>query len=362
MEIDEISLVDRPANQHGLVTIAKRAEENHMTIYDADGDEVFEDELEHGDVVYAEDGTELVFVEDDEEEAEEYEPELAGAFGKAYVPTATVRNAKAAARGAKARAKREGLQVARDGKSTPVSSRPKVDNSKPIGWGPGASRRDAARAWVNEGGVGKLPGQARQQAFRQTMRGRAAIGARPYTYAGGALVTGAAGGEVHGRMKKGLGETVYEELSKALTIGDRDEVVSKMADEIEFYKSQTEQTLDRLEKIEYANEVAHYTEVAKSYNLPIAPERLGLILKNAVDTMPQADLDELDRLLSSTGEQLYGEVGANGAYATSEIMEQVNALAYEAIGKADVTQEQAIVALFDTNPAAYDEYLAEQKG
>lgn len=81
MEIDEISLVDKGANQHAMITIAKRApEEDEMPefdIYNEDGEVLSEDDLNVGDIVYDEDGAAYEFV-GDEEEAEEREPETVG--------------------------------------------------------------------------------------------------------------------------------------------------------------------------------------------------------------------------------------------------------------------------------------------
>lgn len=80
MEIDEISLVDRPANQHALVTIAKRrvTEEDEVPesndFYDIDGNVVDQEELSLGDHVFDAEGVEYVVSEDDQVE----DPELAG--------------------------------------------------------------------------------------------------------------------------------------------------------------------------------------------------------------------------------------------------------------------------------------------
>lgn len=83
MEIDEISLVDRPANQHALVTIAKRApEEEAMPDYFLeDGSAVDLDTLEPGDVVYDEEGNGFEYYEEDAEEQTDKAEEAANAAG-----------------------------------------------------------------------------------------------------------------------------------------------------------------------------------------------------------------------------------------------------------------------------------------
>ena len=76
MEIDEISLVDKGANQHAMVTIAKRAtEEDEMPdieLFNENGDVLDLDSLEDGAIVYDEDGNAYEFTLD-EVEAEEKE-------------------------------------------------------------------------------------------------------------------------------------------------------------------------------------------------------------------------------------------------------------------------------------------------
>jgi hypothetical protein len=78
-EYDEISTVDRPANQHGHIVIAKRATQEDAVadneadkIFDESGTELDWDALQIGDVIFAEDGSAFEVAEqDDEEDARE---------------------------------------------------------------------------------------------------------------------------------------------------------------------------------------------------------------------------------------------------------------------------------------------------
>lgn len=92
--IDEVSLVDKGANQHAAVTIAKSydgEEEQGMDIYDEQGNPLDADSLEDGAIVYGEDGQAYLFEIGDEDGSdeveaayeEELEPELVG-VGKAF--------------------------------------------------------------------------------------------------------------------------------------------------------------------------------------------------------------------------------------------------------------------------------------
>lgn len=78
MEIDEISLVDKGANQHAMITIAKRApeEETMPELYTEDGELLDENSLKDGDIVYDGEGNAYRF--EQEAEVEEEERELVG--------------------------------------------------------------------------------------------------------------------------------------------------------------------------------------------------------------------------------------------------------------------------------------------
>lgn len=78
MEIDEISLVDKGANQHAMIEIAKRApeEETMPELYNEEGVLLNQDALAHGDIVYDAEGQAYVYEVADEVVEER---ELAGA-------------------------------------------------------------------------------------------------------------------------------------------------------------------------------------------------------------------------------------------------------------------------------------------
>jgi hypothetical protein len=104
MDFDEVSTVDVPANQHGLIVLAKRAsqEENVADYFDEDGQPI-EDEVEEGSLVFNQDGQAyqvaddgegnavLLEVEDDGEDEDDRQPVGVGksAFGAPYVPDAS---------------------------------------------------------------------------------------------------------------------------------------------------------------------------------------------------------------------------------------------------------------------------------
>ena len=93
MEIDEISTVDKAANQFSRFVIAKRApeEEEMPKLFNQEGQPLDEQDLEFGDIVYDDQGQAYEYVEDegeDEPQPEQEEgvkqPELAGVGKSAF--------------------------------------------------------------------------------------------------------------------------------------------------------------------------------------------------------------------------------------------------------------------------------------
>ena len=80
LEIDEVSLVDKPANQFGKVAFSKRAEDEMPELFDLDGYAVDESELEHGETVVDSQGNEFVFLEEGSPEYDELAADVDSAY------------------------------------------------------------------------------------------------------------------------------------------------------------------------------------------------------------------------------------------------------------------------------------------
>jgi hypothetical protein len=242
IEVDEISLVDIPANQHARVAIAKRATEEDIVpeIYDENGEPLDADLLEPGDTVFDAEGNAYEVMVDDGEEAPEFErePELVG---------------------------------------------------------------------------------------------------------------------------KSFADEVREELSKAFTDIDRDEVIAKALGTVEVLSKRLEQAEVIAKSERDLRLLGDYTEVAKSYNVPIDPSDLAPVLMRMADTMSYDDCAVIHKALTSAGAALYDEVGFIGGGDNNDVMSQVSAFLDEGISKSDgsVNKAAAMTDFFATNPAAYDEYLAD---
>lgn len=331
LEIDEVSLVDRPANQHGLVAIAKNYQEDDMpNLFDAEGNVVDEDELQQGDLVYDEAGNEYAYTESDPDEYDDEEDyvEEGELVGKALVPGGRFGRAGQYARYAEAQGRR-GVKR--------------------------AGRRLATEA----------------EYLAQTDRGQKLIRQRGRYGAGAGAVAGlGVGGYAGHKVGKSFGQEVLEELSKSLNDDERDTVVSKALDQALGAVEEIAKRNDQLEDIVAAlledREEQDFYEIAKGYEVPVEPTELAGVLHRAAQNLPPQDLEVLDRVLTGASEITKGYfdvVGYGGLGGTgSDVMDQVAALADQAVSKgADLglTREQAIAAIFETNPAAYDEYLAE---
>lgn len=294
MEIDEISLVDRPANQHAKVVIAKRAdEEENMPeeIYNEDGELLDMDGVAEGDVVFDEEGQAFVVVDEDvaEEELEEVGKGLGNMFS-----------------------------AAKTGFKNPNATLPFKSGSA--------------------GSIGQHVGRNKGK------------------YGAGAGVAAGAGGVA--AVKKSFAEELREELSKSMNDADRDEVVAKAFSQVE----------EMQEALTEAQEIAkserdlrlhrEYEEVAKSYNLPVDPSELAPVLMAIADNLPYEYGEVIHKALSAAGEILFEEMGTEGYATNNDVLAAVDAYIDENVSKSDISKAEAVAAVFNDNPAAYDEYMA----
>lgn len=260
LEIDEISLVDKGANQHARTVIAKRHDEEDMMekYFDAEGNPVDVASLELGDVVYDADG-----------EAFELAPEDEAAEEK---------------------------ELATVGKRAD-------DDENPF-------RTQVAKS-----------------------------------------------------QETGSVANLREELSKALTDKERDEVISKAFDQIGEYERVAKSAAATAEAERQLRLDREYTEVAKNFNVGIAPEVLGPVLKRAAEALSNEDCTIIAKALAAGSEavgELFEEIGKRGGGANSDIFAAVEDHIDGLVSKGDGSREELISKTFEDNPAAYDEYLAEQ--
>jgi hypothetical protein len=312
IEIDEVSVVDRPANQHGLIAFAKNDSSDELEaevpgeLFDETGENIPVEVLEHGDIVFDAEGNEFVYVEDDEDDDDVEK----GMFS-------------------------EGLKGFRAG----------------------------ARKYLNTSEIGASADKMRSKAMR---RGNSVMDYAKKnpgkTLAGTAVASGGAGyafGKAEMSNHMSLGDSVLEELSKAVTERDREFIIAKAMDEVEIAKAQAAEAYEYAAALEDARVEEAFISKAAEYNLPVAPEVFGPILKSIAEALTEDELELLDELFSAIGDSLYDEIGYVGESSNSSVLDTVNGLASEFVGKSDVSYEQAVSAMFEANPSAYDAYLTE---
>lgn len=344
MNIDEVSLVDRAANQLANIAFSKAANQEddmpeQMDLFDEDGFPVDIDSLEINEVVYDADGNPGVIVPDEDNDVDaEYDEELFEPVGKASIPGAFWGSMNAASN-ASARAGETGRRA--KGRLL---------------------RFKSGYAHGREGG--KNPGHGRAFGFG------ANVGRHRNAYlAGGVGVPTVAGGGLYGKKKyderveasKSLGDAVLEELSKAASEDERSEIIAAAMEEVEIAKAQAQEAMAYAEAAQDEQVTMAFISKAAEYNLPVAPEVLGPILKSASEVLTDEELDVLDQLFSGIGEYLYEELGAVGDTDNEDVFGQVDLAARELVGKSNgaLSPEQATTLMFENNPAAYEQYLAE---
>jgi len=346
LEIDEVSVVDRAANQHSLIAFSKSAggattlEDSmpELAITDDEGVEVDIDDLEHGDVVYDDAGNEYVFVEDDADD----DIEKADFSRLLNAGKYAFQDAKGRARAARVMGRRGARNVADEAEAGAKQGAGRVKGffTKPNDYQRGAFQ-DAKGNW--------------QVPERVLRRGRVAAAG-----GGGALVLGGAGYGGYEATKKSLGDSVLEELSKAVTERDRERVIAKAMNEVEIAKAAAAEAWEYAQAEQDIRIEQEFISKAATYNLPVSPEVLGPILKAMAEVLDEEQLDVVDELFNAVGDALYNEIGFVGESSNNSVMDAVDAYANDLVGKSDLTREQAMVAMLEANPAAYDAYISEK--
>lgn len=367
--IDEVSLVDRGANQHAHVTIAKNygEEGTEMEFYDEGGNPVDVDSLEIGEVVFDEGGNAYQYTDenDDDDYEDSYDEEFAE-VGKAmpkFFADAAGRAAgfgQRATTGVKAgagRAKQWGQGAAGNvrGAAGRVGS-----NVRGTAGRVGSNVRDAG----TYAGVVGLEGMDRVGRAGRAAGGWANANRGAIAAGGGGLAVGGGAGYLGGRndrVRKSYADVVREELSKALSDTERDEVISKAIGTIETLSKRADDAYALAESERDARVLAEFVEVAKSYNAPVTPEALGATLKHVTELLPPEDHAVIKTLLGALPNDTFTEVGVTGYGSNSDVYSQVEAVVDGLVAKSGLSREEMVTEVFSANPSAYDEYLSERR-
>lgn len=249
MEIDEISLVDRPANQHAAVAISKRApeEETMPDFYNESGGLLTDDELVEGAVVFDENGEAYELVADDAVE--------------------------------------EDRELAEVGKSHSGTS---------------------------------------------------------------------------------FSELIMEELAKADSDTERDEILSKALGRVAELEAGQNEAFEIAKSERDLRLTREYISKAAEYNVPVDPTDLGPVLYRMAETMSFEDCSVINKALEAAGSVIFEELGYQGGGDNVDVMSLAAARADEFVSKSagdeNFSKAHAVAGVFDENPDAYEAYLAERAG
>jgi hypothetical protein len=360
LDIDEVSLVDRGANQHAKVLLHKRLDEG----------DVGKSNPSPGDVTV--DG-----VLPDEDEDDEFTPEKDKKMSKGFFANLVDKVLGDPVEVADSFGKMKPMQM-QPGMQVPGGLAPNgmgMPAPGPQGMMPGMPPMGAPQAFP--AGPGQMPGQmqAGPQLPPEVVQ---------YIQQLEQAVADANGDDEpddsnqeddvnpFGKSAEDLSQDEVDflsELAKNLDDEDTREAVNKALEMVEQANHRAEQAegIAKAERDYRLNQ--EYVSKAQSYvNLPLDSQEFGPVLKRLHDVMEQADVEVIEKALSAANETLatsgiFTEIGKAGSPGFS-MVSKVDVEAQSLMSKSEepLTKEQAIVKVLEANPSLYEEYLSDTNG
>ena len=419
MELDEISLVKKGANQFSTVSIAKSlsSEEEEMEeLFDENGDLVDAEELDYGDVVFDSDGNAFeVTPDDDDDDGDDDEEFVEKSLGSSLrwarnnSQMNSARKARKAVKGAQgairesrglrgqirraeAKAKLSGLaDTARY--ATQPGSPGNVGSAalNSLGEAGGRVRNAAGRTYgkvadssfgsaagraygrvadeargLSVGFQGGLGARGADRAGRAALRDQTRlaggsavgyhVGGNAMKYGVGAGAAGAAGvGGYEYNRRRNVGKSLREEFSKALTDDDRESVISKAMDAISQLEEQNEIALEIAKSEQEQRIFNDYVSIAKTYDLPFEDDVVASAMMEAEANLSEEACAVIAKSFELASNLITQEIGYDEL--GSDAMYVVDD-ALDEIGKSG--DPEAITQLLENNPELYEAYLAEK--
>lgn len=160
--------------------------------------------------------------------------------------------------------------------------------------------------------------------------------------------------------------TFLQELSKNLEDEDTREAIDKALDAVSKANDRAE-SAEKIAKEERDHRLTQdYIAKARAYvNLPVPAEEFGPVLKRLDETLEEGEMDLVTKALSAANETVatvgaFTEIGKRGGVENFEAVSKVDSAAKELVEKnEDLSMEQARERVFEENPSLYDEYLQE---
>jgi hypothetical protein len=368
-EVDEVSLVDRGANQYAKLLISKRANE--------EGEE--EDPVEKADPDPSSVNAEDVLGEEDEDEVDEEDGVKKGYFArlveKFFSESATrvphngtlphMSDVQKAFPGQDPRLGMFGGQQP----PPPPAQHPNFQVATPA---PGPQNAFPAGPQAFPAAADPMAGQMQAgpplpdevvQYIKQLEQALAD--------AQGETNPSEEDDDVSSNFGKSLGDlpddevTFLQELSKSLEDEDLRGEVSKA---MEIVKAANERA-EEAEKIAKAERderlLREFVAKAQSYtSLPVDPAEFGPVLKKLSETLSTEEYEAVTKALAAGNEtmanaSLFGEIGKRGGYQPTEAIAKVDVSAEEIAKAQNISIEAARTQVFERDPALYDQYLQE---
>ena len=170
-----------------------------------------------------------------------------------------------------------------------------------------------------------------------------------------------------GKNHDGLDEdeiSFLSELSKNLEDEETREAISKAQDLVTKANSRAEEA-EQIAKAERDIRLhREYVEKARSFrNLPVNPEEFGPVLKALEETLTAEQVEMVTKALKTANDTVanagfFGEVGKRGIDGYESIS-KAEGLAVEKAKEEGITKEEALSKIYDENPDLYDEYVSE---
>lgn len=161
------------------------------------------------------------------------------------------------------------------------------------------------------------------------------------------------------------GNAFLEELSKAIRDEDRGEFSKALQARFEAYETEVSKAQEIAKAERDLRLEREFIAKAAEFDVPVAPDQLGPVLKRAAENLSEEDFGVIVKCLDAATEvaqEIYGEIGKRGMGANSDVLSQVSAEAEELAKNGGPSGAEAVAAIFESNPAAYDEYLANRRG
>lgn len=357
LTLDEVSLVDVGANQHAQVLISKRRDD--VSKHEPSSADVHVDDDEDED--YEETGKSLgEFTTDDDDDANviyvDDEVEKAGLGMGGYPPP-----------GAYPNAPQPFGQPAPGPQNFPAQGFPSMPGQMPAmmpgqmpgmpgqmpGQPSGAQLPPEVIQYIKslEMQLAQAQGGDKQQATPDNSNGdTSGDKVNPF------------GKAYEGDDLSGDEMSFLEELAKNLDDEDTRETVNKALEAVAKAQARAE-AAEEIAKAERDHRLnAEYVAKAQAFSVGVAAEELGPVLKRLNEALDAEDVAVIEKALKSASAQsstpfdLFTEVGKRGGGDNGDVMARVDAEAQEYISKG-LSPEQARAAVYEANPALYDESI-----